>query len=164
MKKIFFGVTIISLSMLLASCGQTEKNEETQTASSTIIQNTEVSSVEISNEEQELEEKLEEKGVEIRRVGNFIELTREKSIDYDYFTMDFVMSSNTSEVLQIQLVLRGNIDGEDKDALHYRVSSGRIVEFSGRNTDIQALAELLESLDCSDQELLKLVVWYYDNN
>ncbi|MEI5994023.1 hypothetical protein A5880_001581 [Enterococcus sp. 4G2_DIV0659] len=78
--------------------------------------------------------------------------------------MIFTINGQTNEVSDVDLKLKGNIDGEMKDDLSYEVSKGRMVEHSLFNTDIAALAEVLKSLDYSDKEILEFAQWYYNNN
>ncbi|WP_242586886.1 hypothetical protein [Candidatus Enterococcus ikei] len=84
-------------------------------------------------------------------------------MDYDYFEMTVIFVEEEAEIYQIRLTLKGNIDGKNKDDLIYKVNKGRIVESSGDNTDIDALAEVLKSIDCTDKELVEFAEWYYNN-
>lgn len=114
----------------------------------------------------QMEEDLGEKGVEIsiNSVNDNLALTREKGIDYDYFEMTFDVRNDPDEIREIILDLKGNISGKSKDSLYYEVSKDRIVESSLDNTNIKAIAKVLESLDYSDKEILEFAQWYYNNN
>ncbi|MEI5990401.1 hypothetical protein A5881_001894 [Enterococcus termitis] len=163
MKKIILGVVVLGLTMSLAGCGSNKSSEEKSTDSS-IEQTTEDTSAKEAEKMNQLAENLEEQGVGVKSFGNYLSFTREKSIDYDYFKMTFVFASSERRVIQVRLTLKGNIDGEEKDDLIYKVDKGRMVESSGDNTDIDALAEVLKSIDCSDKDLVEFAQWYhYDN-
>ncbi|WP_239644601.1 hypothetical protein [Enterococcus crotali] len=114
----------------------------------------------------EMEEDLEEKGVEINinSIDDSLYFTREKGIDYDYFDMTFDVLHDPDEIRNIMLRLKGNISGKDKDTLYYEVSKGRIVESSVDNTSINDMAKVLKSLDHSDKEILEFAQWYYNKN
>ncbi|WP_258379423.1 hypothetical protein [Enterococcus plantarum] len=114
----------------------------------------------------QMEEDLGEKGLEIRinSVNGKLIFTREKGIDYDYFEMTFDVRNDPDEIREIILDLKGNISGKSKDSLYYEVSKDRIVESSLDNTNIKAIAKVLESLDYSDKEILEFAQWYYNNN
>ncbi|MBL1227972.1 hypothetical protein IW492_01850 [Enterococcus sp. BWB1-3] len=165
MKKIILGILTLGVMISLAACSSSE--EKTNTSSS-VKQLDESSTIDSAAEEEkkmkEVEEGLEARGVVVARYNGFLKLSREKGIDYDYFNMNFVISSKKNEIFEIILILKGNIDGEEKDGLYYRVSQNRIVEAPYSNTDITAMAEVLESLGYSDQELVEFALWYYENN
>ncbi|MBO0441650.1 hypothetical protein [Candidatus Enterococcus ikei] len=161
MKKIALGLLVLSLSLVFAGCGS---SKEKSVNSSSTEQTTENTSVKKDKKMKEIQEDLEEKAVEINQYSEILSFTREKGIDYDYFELDFVISNKTNEVLESSLVLKGNVDGEKKETLHYDVSKGRLVESSYSNTDINALAEVLKSLDYSDKEILDFAQWYYQKN
>ncbi|MBL1227976.1 hypothetical protein IW492_01870 [Enterococcus sp. BWB1-3] len=121
-----------------------------------------------SNKEYEqMEEELGEKGVEIELSKEYsdLTLTREKSIDYDYFEMLFEFDGETKELYKVVLQLKGNIDGELKDRLFFEISKGRMVESTvNSNSNIDALAEVLDSLGYDDKKMLGFAQWYYYNN
>ncbi|PZL69938.1 hypothetical protein CI088_16960 [Enterococcus plantarum] len=163
MKKIVLSLLVMGVSMSLVGCGSNKSSEEKSTDSS-IEQTTEDTSAKEAEKMNQLAEKLEEQGVDIKSYGNYLSLIREKGIDYDYFEMTFTFASSRREILDVRLTLKGNIDGKEKDGLIYEVSKGRMVESSGDNTDIDALAEVLKSIDCSDKDLVEFAQWYhYDN-
>ncbi|WP_430602748.1 hypothetical protein IGJ02_000041 [Enterococcus sp. DIV0724b] len=163
MKKIVLSLLVMGVSMSLVGCGSNKSSEKKSTDSS-IEQTTEDTSAKEAEKMNQLAEKLEEQGVDIKSYGNYLSLIREKGIDYDYFEMTFTFASSRREILDVRLTLKGNIDGKEKDGLIYEVSKGRMVESSGDNTDIDALAEVLKSIDCSDKDLVEFAQWYhYDN-
>ncbi|MGM0124147.1 hypothetical protein IGI37_001521 [Enterococcus sp. AZ194] len=149
MKKIVFVLTIIGLSLSLTACGASGDKE---------AQSTESSLAEVN---EKMKKGLDEQGVEIKYTDStgYVIMTREKSIDYDYFEMLFDLKNN-----EMTLELKGNIDGKMKPPLYYKVSKGRLVEDNDSNTDIRKLAEVLESLDYSDKEMLEFAQWYQSNN
>ncbi|MBL1227970.1 hypothetical protein IW492_01840 [Enterococcus sp. BWB1-3] len=169
MKKIMLGFLTLGLMIGLAACnssgGKTSApssvNETSETSTVDSVKNS--SAIKDDNMEQ-LEKKLLDRGVEVRYNKVYLYLNREKGIDYEYFEMAFQFDTKANEIYEITLQLRGNIDGEDKDTLFYDVKTGRIVESTAWNTDISAIAEVLESLGCSDQELVEFAQWYYENN
>lgn len=114
----------------------------------------------------EMEKDLEEKGVEIdpNGINDFVTFTREKGIDYDYFNLMFDIDSDPDEISNVLLQLKGNVSGKEKPTLYFDVSKGRIVESTVNNTNIKAIAKVLESLDYSDKEILEFAQWYYNNN
>lgn len=161
MKKIKLSVVVLGLIMGLAGCGSSNNTEEKSVSPSSVEQTIEDTSAKTDQKMEKMKEDLEEKGVNISK-GSYLYFTREKGIDHDYFEMTFIFSSN--EILQVWLTLKGNIDGEEKEDLIYAVNKGRLVESSGDNTDIDALADLLNSLDYTDKELVEFAEWYNDNN
>ncbi|MBO0441649.1 hypothetical protein [Candidatus Enterococcus ikei] len=162
MKKIVLSLLVVGVSMSLVGCDSNKSSEEKSTDSS-IEQTTEDTESKEAEKMSQMEEDLEEKGVTIKQYKNIMYFTREKGIDYDYFNMVFTFSSKVDEILHVRLTLKGNVDGKDKDDLVYRVNKDRLVESSGDNTDIDALAEILKSLDYSDKELVEFAWWYYNN-
>lgn len=161
MKKVILAVIVAGLALGLTACGSTE--EKTGEAKSSVEQNSSKENEEAKMKS--IETGLDEKGVEVSLVEDFLYFTREKGIDYDYFEFIFIFSKEDNKIIEITLQLKGNIDGKKKDRLYYEVSKGRIVESSTMsNTDIDALAEVLESLDYSDKDLVEFAQWYYDNN
>ncbi|WP_245186807.1 hypothetical protein [Enterococcus larvae] len=109
---------------------------------------------------------MEEEGVEILLQVEYGDLTftREKGIDNDYFELMFEFNGENEMISGATLQLKGNIDGKSKDILYYDVSSGRIVETTLLNSDIDELSEVLDSLGYSDKELVSFVQWYYETN
>ncbi|MEI5990402.1 hypothetical protein A5881_001895 [Enterococcus termitis] len=165
MKKIALGLLVLSLSLVFSGCGSSkEKSANSSSTEQTTDKSTEDTSTKETETMKKVEAGLEEKGVEVEYYQEDVMFTREKSIDYDYFKLVFQFDSTTNELFLITLKLKGNIDGEKKDPLYYGVSSGRIVEKEYRNTDINALAEILESIGYSDKELVEFAWWYYNNN
>ncbi|MBL1227965.1 hypothetical protein IW492_01815 [Enterococcus sp. BWB1-3] len=164
MKKMMLTILAVGLTIGLSACGaegsKTEKSSLTTEQSTK--ESTENSSAKEEKRMEEMKTNLDEKGVEIdyNEYGDYWVFTREKSIDYDYFLMRFTFSEN--KVYKVGLELKGNIDGEAKDTLYYMVSKGRMTESPIDNTDIDALAEVLESIDYSDQEMLEFAQWCYD--
>ncbi|MBL1227973.1 hypothetical protein IW492_01855 [Enterococcus sp. BWB1-3] len=165
MKKLVLTLLVFGIFFGLSGCGATA-NDDGKTSSSSVKESTVNSSDEEDKEMEAMEVELKEQGVEMRiskRLGGLI-LSREKSIDYDYFEMSFYFNSKTEDFVYIMLELKGNIDGKKKDLLYYDESGGRLVEEDSRNTDITKIAEVLESLNYSDQEMLEFAQWYYENN
>ncbi|EOH96730.1 hypothetical protein UAW_01895 [Enterococcus haemoperoxidus ATCC BAA-382] len=163
MKKIVLSLLVVGVTMSLAGCGSNKSSEEKSTDSS-IEQTTEDTAAKEAEKMNQIAENLEDQGVEIKSYGNYLSFIREKGIDYDYFEVTFVFASSERRVIQVRLTLKGNIDGKEKEDLIYEVSKGRMVESSGDNTDIDALAEVLKSIDCSDKDLVEFAQWYhYDN-
>ncbi|WP_339102001.1 hypothetical protein [Candidatus Enterococcus clewellii] len=162
MKKVVLTLVTLGACLALTACGTSENKS---TASSSTVESTEDSSSKEDKKMEAMEEDLSEKGVEVEFGSDhsYVWFTREKSMDYDYFNLKFVFTSNPNEIFEIRLTLKGNIDGKDKDPLYFSVSKGRIVEKSGSDTDINKLADILEELDYSDQEILEFVQWYHDN-
>ncbi|PZL69937.1 hypothetical protein CI088_16955 [Enterococcus plantarum] len=156
-------ISVLTVTALLglSACGSTEKTPKKETAVST-----EDSSTKKDKQMKQMEEDLGEKGLEIRinSVNGKLIFTREKGIDYDYFEMTFDVRNDPDEIREIILDLKGNISGKSKDSLYYEVSKDRIVESSLDNTNIKAIAKVLESLDYSDKEILEFAQWYYNNN
>ena len=161
MKKLLVGFLTIGIGLGIVGCGTSE--ETTTKSSSSVEQSIEDSSSKEAEKMKKIEEKLSKEDVEVRTFGEDVVLTREKGIDYDYFEMTLGFSDN-GEILNNVLELKGNIDGEKKDSLFYKVKSGRMVESQGSNTDITALSEVLQSIDISDKELVKFGEWYYQEN
>lgn len=161
MKKIIISVFTLTLFLGLSACGSTGKATKKETAVST-----EDSSTKKDKKMTKMEEELGEKGVEIRinSIDDSLVLTREKGIDYSYFQMKFDVLHDPDEIRNILLKLKGNISGEEKDTLYYKVSKDRIVENTVQNTNIKDIAKVLESLDYSDKEILEFAQWYYNNN
>ncbi|MBO0467864.1 hypothetical protein JZO73_10010 [Enterococcus plantarum] len=161
MKKIVISVLTLTALLGLSACGSTEKTPKKKTAVST-----EDSSTKKDKQMKQMEEDLEEKGVEINinSIDDSLYFIREKGIDYDYFDMTFDVLHDPDEIRNIMLRLKGNISGKDKDTLYYEVSKGRIVESSVDNTSINDMAKVLKSLDYSDKEILEFAQWYYNKN
>ncbi|MBL1227979.1 hypothetical protein IW492_01885 [Enterococcus sp. BWB1-3] len=168
MKKIILSFLVFGAVVSLAACNSSE--DKANILSSTKETSTIVSTVDSSAKEdekmREMERDLEEKGVIFKVFGShgYLYFNREKSIDYDYFEMRFLFSEKTDKIIRTILELKGNIDGEKKDLLYFDISQGRIVEAAYSNTNINELAEVLESLGYSDKEILEFAQWYYDNN
>ncbi|MBL1227988.1 hypothetical protein IW492_01930 [Enterococcus sp. BWB1-3] len=164
MKKMMLTILAVGLTIGLSACGSNGEKTSASTTEQSTKESTEDSSAKEDEKMRDMAEDLEEKGVSIEynEYGNFLTFKREKSIDYDYFLMRFEFDGQ--EIFKVGLELKGNIDGQDKEPLYYSVSKGRIVEHSLDNTDINALAEVLESLDYSDQEMLEFAQWYHGNN
>ncbi|MCB5954017.1 lipoprotein [Enterococcus sp. CWB-B31] len=164
MKKMMLTILAVGLTVGLSACGSNGEKTSASTTEQSTKESTEDSSAKEDEKMRDMAEDLEEKGVSIEynEYGNFLTFKREKSIDYDYFLMRFEFDGQ--EIFKVGLELKGNIDGQDKESLYYSVSKGRIVEHSLDNTDINALAEVLESLDYSDQEMLEFAQWYHGNN
>lgn len=161
MRKLLLGAITIGVLMNLSACNLNKDTEEKSVSPSSVEQTIEDTSAKTDQKMEKMKEDLEEKGVNISK-GSYLYFTREKGIDHDYFEMTFIFSSN--EILQVWLTLKGNIDGEEKEDLIYAVNKGRLVESSGDNTDIDALADVLNSLDYTDKELVEFAEWYNDNN
>ncbi|MCB5954013.1 hypothetical protein [Enterococcus sp. CWB-B31] len=166
MKKI--GLFLLAMVTVLGFTGCGSSEEKDGAAVST-KQSTEDKTANETKKMEAMQKDLEDKGVEIVFVNledygsvHHITFSREKSIDYDYFELDLVFDIESNEIFDIRLYLKGNIDGEKKDTLYYELSMGRIVEDPHLNTDINALAEVLESIDYSDQEMLEFAQWCYD--
>ncbi|MBL1227984.1 hypothetical protein IW492_01910 [Enterococcus sp. BWB1-3] len=166
MKKMMLTILAVGLTVGLSACGSNGEKTSASTTEQSTKESTEDSSAKEDEKMRDMAEDLEEKGVSFRinSVNDNLELTREKGIDYEYFKLNIDFRSNGGEIREIILQLRGNIDGEDKDMLFYDVKSGRIVESAAWNTDINAIADVLESLDYSDQELIEFAQWYHGNN
>jgi len=161
MKKITISVLTLTLLLGLSACGSIGDTSKKET-----VVSTENSSTKKDKKMNQMEEDLEEKGVEIsiNSIDDILYFKREKGIDYDYFEMVFDVRSDPDEVRDTRLRLKGNISGNKKDTLYYNVSKDRIVEHSSRNTSINDMAEVLKSLDYSDKEILEFAQWYYNNN
>ncbi|MCB5954014.1 hypothetical protein [Enterococcus sp. CWB-B31] len=162
MKKLALSLLVFGVFFGLSGCGTSTNEGTKETASSLVKESTEDTVSKEDKNMKKMEEDLADKGVKFDYYDGYLWVTREKSIDYDYFEMIFKFSED--EIFQITLGLKGNIDGNKKDDLYYEVSQGRIVESSIRDTDIDALAEVLESIGYSDKELLEFAQWYYENN
>ncbi|WP_339101999.1 hypothetical protein [Candidatus Enterococcus clewellii] len=157
MKKIVLLGLVVTIAVGLSAC-KSEGNNANDMNNST---------EQVSNKDNEkMEQDLDEKGVEIdiSTTRTDLTLTREKSTDYEYFELYIDFDGNTDKIFGITLDLKGSISGESKDRLYYQVSKGRIVEDSTLNSDIDELAEVLDSLGYSDKEMLEFSRWYYDTN
>ncbi|MEI5990399.1 hypothetical protein A5881_001892 [Enterococcus termitis] len=161
MKKIVISVLTLTLLLGLSACASTGNTTKKETDVST-----EDYSTKKDKQMKQMEEDLEEKGVEIdpNGINDFVTLTREKGIDYDYFNLMFDIVNDPDEIRNVLLQLKGNVSGKEKPTLYFDVSKGRIVESTVSNTDIKAIAKVLESLDYSDKEILEFAQWYYNNN
>ncbi|WP_339102002.1 hypothetical protein [Candidatus Enterococcus clewellii] len=167
MKKIIFAVFVAVFTIGLSACGSNggkTENTSVSTTKQSIKESTEDSSAKEEKKMEQMEKSLDEKNIKISYLDGYLYLTREKGIDYDYFKMVFKFDTSKNEIFEVGLELMGNIDGKKKDYLYYGVSNDRIVEKSYKNTDINAIAEVLEDMNYSDQELLEFAQWYYDNN
>ncbi|MCB5951828.1 hypothetical protein LI951_07105 [Enterococcus sp. BWT-B8] len=169
MKKIILSFLVFGAVVSLAACNSSEDKTDissstNETAITSTIESTEDSSSIEDKKMEDMAADLEEKGVKVARYSDFLKFTREKGIDYDYFDMTIIIDSKNKEILEITLTLKGNIDGKEKDSLYYRISQNRIVEAPYSNTDITAMAKVLESLGYSDQEFVEFALWYYENN
>ncbi|MBL1227987.1 hypothetical protein IW492_01925 [Enterococcus sp. BWB1-3] len=164
MKKI--GLFLLAMVTVLGftGCGSSEDKDG---AAVSTKQSTEDKAVNETKKMEAMQKDLEDKGVEFSLSSSYgyLYFNREKSLDYDYFEMRFVFNNDTDEVYEVELVQKGNIDGKEKDTQYYDISSGRIVESSViSDSDISNVAEVLESIDYSDKELLEFAKWYYENN
>ncbi|MCB5954021.1 hypothetical protein [Enterococcus sp. CWB-B31] len=159
MKKIGLFILAMVTVLSFAGCGSSEDKDG---AAVSTKQSTEDKAANKTKKMEAMQKDLEEKGVNITYYDGYLRLTRERGIDYEYFQMTFKFGSKG--LFEITLELKGNIDGEKKDLLYYEVSKSRIVESNLYNTDITKIAEVLESMDYSDKELLEFAQWYYENN
>ncbi|MCB5951823.1 hypothetical protein LI951_07080 [Enterococcus sp. BWT-B8] len=162
MKKIGLFLLAVVTVLSFAGCGSSEDGAAVSTK-----QSTEDKTANETKKMEAMQKDLEDKGVEFSLSSSYgyLYFNREKSLDYDYFEMRFVFNNDTDEVYEVELVQKGNIDGKEKDTQYYDISSGRIVESSViSDSDISNVAEVLESIDYSDKELLEFAKWYYENN
>ncbi|MBL1227983.1 hypothetical protein IW492_01905 [Enterococcus sp. BWB1-3] len=162
MKKI--GLFLLAMVTVLGftGCGSSEDKDGSAVSTK---QSTEDKTANETKKMEAMQKDLEDMGVEIRRntANQDIEFTREKGIDYDYFWLVFNFR-DVSEIREIRLQLKGSIDGEKKDTLYYEVKQGRMVESTVYNTDIDLLAETLESINYSDTDMIKFALWYNKSN
>ncbi|MBL1227974.1 hypothetical protein IW492_01860 [Enterococcus sp. BWB1-3] len=168
MKKIILSFLVFGAVVSLAACNSSENKMEDSSTTVSLETVTEDTSIEVETEKEDemkkLEDSLGEESVEVIYDRGELTFTREKGVDCEYFKMTFLFSDSPLEIFDIELQLKGNIDGEKKDLLHFNVSNGRIVEKEYRATDIVALAEVLESIEYSDKELVEFAWWYFENN
>ncbi|MBL1227981.1 hypothetical protein IW492_01895 [Enterococcus sp. BWB1-3] len=162
MKKLALSLLVFGVFLGISGCGS-NANEGGKISSNSVEESTTDSSDKEDKKMEAMEEDLKEKGVSVRLAHTgYMYFNREKSVDYDYFEMIFKFSK--SKVFQVTLGLKGNIDGKKKDDLYYEVNQGRIVESSIYDSNINSLAEVLESIGYSDKEMLEFAQWYYDNS
>ncbi|WP_339101998.1 hypothetical protein [Candidatus Enterococcus clewellii] len=158
MKKVILLGLVVTIAVGLSAC-KSEGNNANDKNNST---------EQVSNKDNEkMEQDLDEKGVEIKYsdYAGDVTMTREKSIDYDYFELLFEFKESNNETYKVVLELKGKISGEKQDRLFYEIKKKKLVESTiDSNSDIDKLAEVLDSLGYSDQELLEFAQWYYDNN
>ncbi|WP_339102000.1 hypothetical protein [Candidatus Enterococcus clewellii] len=169
MKKVALTLVTIGACLTLVACGS-NGNKTEKSSASTNEQSTKESTEDSATKEEEkmskMEKDLSDKGIDymLSSTYGYLYFTREKGIDSDCFQMRFMFSEKADEVMEVQLELKGNIDGKKKDLLYYDVNKNRIVESSYMNTDINSLADVLDSIGYSDEEILEFANWYWNSN
>ncbi|MBL1227966.1 hypothetical protein IW492_01820 [Enterococcus sp. BWB1-3] len=163
MKKLALSLLVFGVFLGISGCGS-NANEGGKISSNSVEESTTDSSDKEDKKMEAMEEDLKENGVKISYHKKNLTFIREKGIDYDYFQLMIKFDSKSNEIYEMTLRLKGNIDGKEKDTLFYNESSGRIVESTAWNTDINAIAKTLESLNYSDKEILEFAHWYYEKN